>query len=134
MGQPTRQAMAPMSRFSEFVAEWKARRAGRRHVSNDIYRRARDITGATGWVTSRAWDYADTKGEAYSKSLVEGRVPPSLHISARDRIRAGTAMPLAERCIEDFRKLDAEQPRPWSTAELEPKPNKQQNKHQDPQP
>lgn len=108
-----------MSRFSEFVAEWKARRAGRRHVPNDIYRRARDITGATGWVTSRAWEYADKNGEAYSESLVERRVPPSLHISARDQIRAGTAMPLAERCIEDFRTPDAEKPRAWSTSELD---------------
>lgn len=108
-----------MSRVSEFLAEWRARRAGRRHVSNDIYRRARGITGATGWVTSRAWDQADRHGEAYSNSLDERRVPPSLHISARDQIRAGKAMPLAERCIEDYSTPDAERPGDWSTEELD---------------
>ncbi|MGI9599029.1 MAG: hypothetical protein ACR2QK_22890 [Acidimicrobiales bacterium] len=111
--------MDHMSRLSEFIEEWKARRAGRRHVSNDIYRRARDITGATGWVTSRAWDHADRHGEAYSHSLVERRVPPSLHISARDQIRSGKAMPLTERCIEDFNSPDSERPGDWSISELE---------------
>ncbi len=108
-----------MTWFREFMDEWKARRAGRRHVQNDIYRRARDITGATGWVTSRAWDHADRHGEAYSESLNERRIPPSLHISARDQIRAGKAMPLAERCIEDFRTPEAERPGDWSTRDLD---------------
>lgn len=107
-----------MSRLSEFIAEWKARRAGRRHVSNDIYRQTRDITGVTGWVTSRAWDHADRSGEAYSRSLSDSHLPPSLHISARDQIRAGQAMPLAERSIDDYSLPEAERPGDWSIEEL----------------
>jgi succinylglutamate desuccinylase len=107
-----------MSRVKELLAEWKARRAGRRHVNSDVYRRTRDITGATGFVTSRAWAHAEESGEAYIQSFDEGRLPPSLHISARDQIRAGKAMPLAERCIEDLANPDATEPRPWSMKEL----------------
>lgn len=108
-----------MSRVREFMEEWRARRAGRRHVSSDVSRAARDITGATGFVTSRAWEHAERSGEAYIQSFDEGRLPPSLHISARDQIRAGKAMPLAERCIEDLADPNAEQPRPWSMKELD---------------
>lgn len=107
-----------MSKLREFLDEWKARRAGRRHVSNNIYRSTRDITGATGWVTSRAWEHADRGGEAYTKSLDEPRLPPSLHISARDQVRSGLAMPLAERNIEGYNAPEGERPRDWSTKDL----------------
>lgn len=108
-----------MSRVREFLEEWRARRAGRRHISHEGARAARDITGAIGLATSRAWDHAEKGSQAYIQSFDEGRLPPSLHISARDQIRAGKAMPLAERCIEDAANPDAEQPGPWSMEELE---------------
>lgn len=108
-----------MSRFRDFLDEWKARRAGRRHINSDVYRRTRDITGATGFVTSRAWTHAEESGEAYIQSFDEGRLPPSLHISSRDQIRAGRAMPLVERCIEDAADPDAIKPGPWSMEELQ---------------
>ncbi len=107
-----------MSRIRDFIDEWKARRAGRRHVSSSIYRSTRDITGATGWVTSRAWDHADRSGEAYTRSLGEAPLPPSLHISARDQVRSGLAMPLSERNIEGYNAPESERPRDWSTEEL----------------
>ena len=63
----------------------------------------RDIVGPTGWVFSSAWEELDTHGEAYQKSF-DRRLPPSLFISDRDRLRANQPMPLSERCIEDYSK------------------------------
>ncbi len=102
----------------EFGQNWAARRAGRRHVPNDIRRQARDITGVTGWMYSKGWDELARVEPSYLRSFDSPRVPPSLHISERDRRRAGLAVPLAERCIEDHDKPAAERPGPWSTAEL----------------
>ena len=37
-----------MGRWKDFVAEWRARRAGARHTPRDIQRSARDVIGPTG--------------------------------------------------------------------------------------
>lgn len=102
----------------ELGQNWASRRAGRRHVPNDIRRQARDVVGVTGWMYSKGWDELAKVDSGYLRSFDAPRVPPSLHISERDRRRAGLAVPLAERCIEDHGKPDAERPGPWSTAEL----------------
>ncbi len=102
----------------EFGQNWAARRAGRRHVPNDIRRQARDVAGVTGWMYSKGWDELAKVEPSYLRSFETPRVPPSLHISERDRRRAGLAVPLAERCIEDHGKPEAERPGAWSTAEL----------------
>ena len=87
-------------------------------MPDDIRRQARDVTGVTGWMYSRGWDELARVNPDYLRSFESTRVPPSLHISARDRRRAGQPIPLAERCIEDFRTPSSERPGPWSTAEL----------------
>lgn len=51
------------------------------------------------------WDQLDEKGDAYMRSF-DRRLPPSLHVSERDRTRANMPIPLVERCIEDW-KADA---------------------------
>jgi hypothetical protein len=107
-----------MSKLSELVADWRSRREGRRHVPNNIGRQARDVTGALGFAYSRAWDLVATNGDAYTRSFGERRMPPSLHVSNRDRLRAGLAVPLPERCIEDFAKPATRRARDWSTHEL----------------
>lgn len=92
-----------MGWFRELLDEMKARRAGRRHLSNDIARSARDITGPIGWAHSPSWRKLESDGTAYLKSF-DPRVPPSLHISARDRSRHNLPIPLVERCVEDWGK------------------------------
>jgi len=90
-----------MSRLTDLVAEWRARRAGQKFVSRDISRSARHIIGPTGNAYSNAWDYLERDGATYLDSF-DRRVPPSLHISQRDRSRWNMPIPLAERCIEDW--------------------------------
>lgn len=96
-----------MGKFRDILEEWKARRAGRKFVVDEIRRPVRDITGPTGWVVSRSWDSVDKQGKAYNRSF-EPRVPPSLHISERDRTRYNLPIPIVERCIEDWGKDSAE--------------------------
>jgi len=106
-------------RISELVVEWRARRHGRRSLSNDIYRSARDIAGPTGYGLSETWRHVEHRGQAYVQSF-DRRLPPSLHISERDAVRAGKAIPLAERCIEDYQQAasDDEDPDRWSLEEF----------------
>ncbi len=66
-----------------------------------MQRAARDLTGPTGWAKSETWDHLANDRQAYLKSF-DPRVPASLHISERDRVRAGMVIPLPERCIEDW--------------------------------
>lgn len=98
------------------LEEWKARRDGRRKMQSSIGRSAREIVGPTGLMTSGGWDKMQKGSQAYQSSF-DRRLPPSLFVSERDRQRHGDAIPVAERCIEDFRdpaERDAE-----ITSELE---------------
>ena len=63
----------------------------------------RDIVGPTGNLFSSGWRQIEDRrvGEAYLRSF-EPRVPPSLHISSRDRTRANLPIPVRERCLEDL--------------------------------
>ena len=45
-------------------------------------------------------DKLDEYGDAYVQSF-DRRLPPSIFVSERDRVRHGQPMPLVERCIED---------------------------------
>ena len=85
-----------MGRLREFIAELKARRAGRKHLDHDIRKSARGIIGPTGWVWSNAWDHLDRDGEAYLESF-DPRIPPSEFVSKRDRTRHNIPVPLVER-------------------------------------
>ena len=89
-------------RTRELYLEWQARRAGRRGLNSNIHRATRDVTGPTGWAFSATWEKLDEHGEAYMKSF-DPRVPPSIFVSERDRLRHNHPMPLVERCIEDHR-------------------------------
>ena len=64
---------------------------------------ARDIVGPTGWMTSAGWSRMAESSNAYQKSF-DKRLPPSLFVSERDRQRHGDAIPVSERCIEDYRE------------------------------
>lgn len=97
---------------------WASRRAGRRHVPQDIRRQARDVAGVTGALYSKGWDQVAKADAGYLRSFDAPRVPPSLHISERDRRRAGLPVPLSERCIEDHALPAEQRPGPWSTSEL----------------
>ncbi len=109
--------------LTEWKIEWKARRDGRKHLTNDLHQATRDIVGPTGWVVSKSWDQLSNNRSAYVKSFDKNRIPPSLHVSERDRIRAGEVMPLTERCIEDYTDAGAVEPGPWKTEDLEPESN-----------
>ena len=100
--------MSPMGWFKEMVYEWRARRAGRRFLDHDIRTATRDVTGPLGWVMTSTWDQLDQKGDAYIKSF-DRRLPPSLHVSERDRTRANMPIPPVERCIEDWNTEQAEE-------------------------
>ena len=86
--------------LKDLWVELRARRAGRRGVDSTIHKAARDVTGPTGWMFSGAWDKLDEYGDAYVQSF-DRRLPPSIFVSERDRVRHGQPMPLVERCIED---------------------------------
>ncbi len=100
-----------MGGFKEFMAEIKARREGRRHVSTNIARATRDITGPTGYLVRHTFDQLETHGDEYVQSF-DRRLPPSTFVSERDRKRANMPMPVAERCIEDWGK-DIEPSADW---------------------
>ena len=88
------------SRAKRVFRVWMDERRARRSGDNDVARATRDIVGPMGWVSSSAWqrlaDNMDTYNESFDRHL-----PPSLHVSERDRVRHGKAVPLRERCIED---------------------------------
>ena len=94
----------PVGRWSEFLEEWRARKAGSKHVQSDFSKAALDLSGRLGFGTTRLWDHVEEGQTAYKESLArEKRLPPSLHVSDRDRLRAGDPIPRAERRVEDFR-------------------------------
>ncbi len=92
-----------MGRLSNLIDEWAARREGRKHVHSDVGAAARDIAGVLGHGTSGTWDFVESSSAGYLDSL-DPRLPASLHISERDRLRANRPIPVSERCIEDWPK------------------------------
>ncbi len=88
-----------MSRLSDFFTEWKARRAGAKHVTTDIQKSARHVIGPTGNGFSNAWDAMAESSDAYVRSF-DPRIPPSIFVSERDRTRLNQPIPLVERRIE----------------------------------
>jgi len=91
-----------MGWFRDLIREWKARRAGAKHLPTDIRRAARDIIGPTGWQWSGGWSRLEQHGDAYVKSF-DPRVPRSIHLAKDEQYRQHIPIPLAERCIEDWR-------------------------------
>lgn len=85
--------------------EWLARRRGSESRPLGIFTATRDIIGPTGWQWTSAWDRLEQDGGAYLRSF-DPRLPPSLHVSQRDRTRANQPIPLPERCIEDWNSPD----------------------------
>lgn len=61
----------------------------------------REIVGPTGAMLSNGWSRAAEGQAAYERSFAP-RIPPSVHVSHNDAIRANHATPLVERCIEDW--------------------------------
>ena len=84
------------------LEEWGARRRGRAHTPWDNARAARDVVGPLGAGFSSQWQQLERNSDAYLKSF-DRHLPPSLHISERDRLRHGDPIPLAERAIKDWR-------------------------------
>ncbi len=95
-----------MSRWSEFREEWKARKAGSKHAPKEFSTAARDLSGRLGFGTTRLWDHVEEGQTAYKESF-DRRLPPSLHISERDRIRAGEPIPRQERMMGDFKNAES---------------------------
>lgn len=100
-----------------FTSEWRARRAGRRHVESDLARSAREVVGPTGMMWSNGWDAMAKGSRAYLDSF-DPHVPPSLFVAERERTRQSLPIPLVERCIEDWSD-DAPPPAQWDPAELQ---------------
>ena len=97
-------ALLSKDKFKELLAEWGARRAGRKGMeSTGLHKTVRDVTGPVGNAHSRSWDMASEHTKKYNQSF-DPRVPPSLFVSERDRKRANQPMPVSERCIEDWPK------------------------------
>ena len=96
----------PLTRFKRWInatfTEWAARRNGRRHTPRDNANAARDVTGPLGAPMSGTYNQLARSSDAYIKSF-DRRLPPSIHISERDRIRHGDAIPMAERAIADWK-------------------------------
>ena len=94
--------------------EIKARRAGRRGIVRPKVNSPRHIAGITGSLMSAGFDRIAEGSEAYEKSF-DPHIPPSVHISYNDMRRQNVPVPLAERCIEDWRA----EPRPEIDDELQ---------------
>jgi len=77
-----------------------ARRRSQRKGSGR-FRSARHIVGPTGNMFSRGWDRYAEGAEAFNKSF-EPKIPPSIHVSHNDSVRHRPAVPLSERCVEDW--------------------------------
>jgi len=92
-------------------SEWLARRSGRRQIESDLARSARDVVGPTGWMWSKGWDAMAENASAYVGSF-DRKVPPSIFVSQRDRLRYNIPIPLAERMLEQHRRPDDEPPLP----------------------
>ena len=86
-------------------------------MDTDFARSTRDIVGPTGLMFSNGWDAAANGSSAYIRSF-DPRVPPSLFVAENEPSRQKHAVPLAERCIEDW-SSDAPEPGPWDPSELE---------------
>ena len=89
--------------WRSFTSEWKARRAGRRHLERDLSKSAREVVGPTGAMWSNGWEAMAKGSDAYVKSF-DPKIPPSIFVSERDRTRGNIPVPLVERCIEDWAK------------------------------
>lgn len=118
-----------MGRWSEFREEWRARKAGSKHAPKDFSKSAIELSGRLGHGTSRLWDHVEESQTAYRESF-DRRLPPSLHISERDRIRAGDPIPRQERRPEDW-KDDASGERLTVDDILSAKPHTQTNENPD---
>lgn len=94
-----------MGRIRSILAEWKARRAGRKFVSRDLSKSAREIIGPTGDLLSGAWETMAEGSDAYIDSF-DRRIPPSIFVSERDRKRMNRPIPLPERAIEHYNEGD----------------------------
>ncbi len=65
-------------------------------------RAARDITGPLGSAYSGGYQRLGDHWGAYVKSF-DRHLPPSIHISERDRLRHGQVIPVSERAISDWK-------------------------------
>lgn len=70
-------------------------------INPSLGRAARDIIGPTGNMFSGGWELFAETNVAYMRSF-DPRIPPSIHISQADATRHRDAIPLVERCIEDW--------------------------------
>lgn len=83
---------------------------------------ARGIIGPTGNSFSKGWEMLEKDNGAYLRSMQsETHLPPSLFVSERDRVRLGQPVPIAERCIEDYRSETAIPVGDWDISEIENK-------------
>ncbi len=105
-----------MGRWKDFLAEWKARRAGRKYAPREISRSAREVIGPTGDLMSSAWETMAKGSDAYIDSF-DRRIPPSIFISERDKKRLNRPIPMPERRIEAYRDDDdlTEEERAWGS-------------------
>lgn len=94
-----------MARIKRWLTRWAAQSVRRAEArsSSSISRAARDVIGPQGALFSNAWEELDRHGQDYVDSF-DRRLPPSIFVSERDRLRMNQPMPLAERCIEDFHR------------------------------
>ncbi|MCP3992245.1 MAG: hypothetical protein GY724_24460 [Actinomycetia bacterium] len=76
------------------------RSARPRPTPDQHLRAAREIIGPTGNFFSAGWEQFEKGHAGYLRSF-QPRVPPSIHISHRDKTRANLPIPLSERCLED---------------------------------
>lgn len=101
MAQRTRPFRRLARWANDAFSEWAWRRTGRRHTPWKNASAAREITGPFGAPGSPAYRELERSTDRYVKSF-DRHLPPSLHISERDRLRNGNAITLSERAIEDW--------------------------------
>jgi hypothetical protein len=82
----------------QMIYRWRSPSA---RVRSGVGLAARDIVGPTGNMFSKGWELFEEGNAAYIKSFAP-RVPHSLHISQIEQGRYGLAIPMSERCVEDW--------------------------------
>jgi len=113
------------ARLIELNVQRRHRAAGRRAMGSgrSMFDSARAIVGPTGNSFSKGWEMLENDNGAYLRSMQSDQhLPPSLFVSERDRVRLGQPVPLAERCIEDYRSEEAMPVGEWDISKIENTP------------
>ncbi len=102
IGQRLRRLLGSPGRGLRALDRWGTRPRSAARAPRGTAIAARQIMGPFGGVFSGPYDQVEKSSEAYL-AYFDRRLPPSTHVSERDRLRHRGPVPLSERAIRDWR-------------------------------